>query len=86
MLHPVSLRYGVQTLILMQNPITKAREAKAKIVEIYKSLIQLQKFSLICNYMHSFLNTAMHAYCKELFSNFWSLVRLRAAELFASSV
>lgn len=54
MLHSVSLRFGVQTLSLMQNPITKAREAKAKTLEMYESWIQPLKLSFIRNYMQQF--------------------------------
>lgn len=84
MLHSMSLRFGVQTLILMQNPITKAREAKAKTFEMCASWIHPSNFSFICNYMQ--FPDVMDVYCQEIFSNFWSLVRLRAADQFASTV
>lgn len=62
MLHSVSLRFGVQTLSLMKDPITKAREAKAKTLEMYERWIQPLKLYFIHNYMHSFLNTVMDVY------------------------
>lgn len=61
MLHSVSRRFSVQILILMQNPITKAREAKAKTFEMYESWIHPLNFSFICSYTQ--FPDVMDVYC-----------------------
>lgn len=82
MLHSVPLKRGIQTLTLMQNPITKAGKMKTKTLwgvwKLDSTLStwcntiprgkMLQDFLSFANYMHSFLSTMIWTHSCEIFS------------------
>lgn len=81
MLHSVPLKRGIQTLTLMQNPITKAGKMKTKTLEVYESWIQpwvhdvtpyleekCCKIFFLLQTTCSFLSTMMWTHSCEIFS------------------
>lgn len=99
MLHSVPLKRGIQTLTLMQNPITKAGKMKTKTLEVYESWIQPwvhdvtpyleEKCCKIFFLLQTTCTVSWALWCEHIVvkyfqSNLWSQARLRAADQFAS--